>query len=142
MGGPGAPDDLNLAPVTQAWLAVSADPSAMVTGRHFYHQREQSIPEEARSTAAQDALFDYCAGLTGVSLTGGPSDGLLQPSPISILGIAASGCPSTRMAAPATPRVVAVLLVPVMAVSAVQAVAPLPQAAWPRPRSRCRSPSS
>lgn len=25
MGGPGAPDDLSLAPVTQAWLAVSDD---------------------------------------------------------------------------------------------------------------------
>ena len=29
MGGPGAPDDLSLAPVTQVWLAVSDDP-----GRH------------------------------------------------------------------------------------------------------------
>ena len=31
MGGPGAPDDLSLAPVTQAWLAVSDDPAATVT---------------------------------------------------------------------------------------------------------------
>jgi NAD(P)-dependent dehydrogenase (short-subunit alcohol dehydrogenase family) len=28
MGGPGAPDDMSLAPVTQAWLAVSSDPDA------------------------------------------------------------------------------------------------------------------
>ena len=28
MGGPGAPDDLSLAPVTQAWLAVSSDAAA------------------------------------------------------------------------------------------------------------------
>ena len=38
MGGPGAPDDMSLAPVTQAWLAVSADPAATVTGGYFYHQ--------------------------------------------------------------------------------------------------------
>jgi hypothetical protein len=31
MGGPGAPDDMSLAPVTQAWLAVSSDPGARVT---------------------------------------------------------------------------------------------------------------
>jgi hypothetical protein len=36
MGGPGAPDDLSLAPVTQAWLAVSEDPAATVTGGYFY----------------------------------------------------------------------------------------------------------
>ena len=39
MGGPGAPDDLSLAPVTQAWLAVSDDPAATVTGGYFYHQK-------------------------------------------------------------------------------------------------------
>jgi len=32
MGGPGAPDDMDLAPVTQAWLAVSDDPGARVSG--------------------------------------------------------------------------------------------------------------
>jgi hypothetical protein len=31
MGGSGAPDDLSLAAVTQAWLAVSDDPAATVT---------------------------------------------------------------------------------------------------------------
>ena len=31
MGGPGAPDDMSLAPVTQAWLAVSPDSDARVT---------------------------------------------------------------------------------------------------------------
>src|ERR1700739_2970478 len=39
MGGPGAPDDLALAPVTQAWLAVSNDPAAKASGALFYHQR-------------------------------------------------------------------------------------------------------
>jgi NAD(P)-dependent dehydrogenase (short-subunit alcohol dehydrogenase family) len=69
MGGPGAPDDLGLAPLTQAWLAVSDDPAATVSGRHFYHQRERAVPAEAHSAESQDALFAYCAELTGTELT-------------------------------------------------------------------------
>ena len=68
MGGPGASDDLSLGPVTQAWLAVSEDESAAVTGQLFYHQRPIAVPPAARSTAHQDALLDYCAELTGVRL--------------------------------------------------------------------------
>ena len=68
MGGPGAPDDMSLAPVTQAWLAVSSEPAARVTGQHFFHQRTRGTPPVAHSAEAQDALFDYCAGLTGVPL--------------------------------------------------------------------------
>ena len=68
MGGPGAPDDLSLAPVTQAWLAVSSEPAASVTGQHFFHQRTRGTPAVAHSAEAQDALFDYCAGLTGTPL--------------------------------------------------------------------------
>src|SRR3954465_422363 len=41
MGGPGAPDDLSLGSVTQAWLAVSDDAAARVSGGYFHHQREQ-----------------------------------------------------------------------------------------------------
>jgi NAD(P)-dependent dehydrogenase (short-subunit alcohol dehydrogenase family) len=66
MGGPGAPDDMSLAPVTQAWLAVSDDQAAGVTGQHFFHQQTRATPPVAHSTEAQDALFDYCAGLTGI----------------------------------------------------------------------------
>jgi NAD(P)-dependent dehydrogenase (short-subunit alcohol dehydrogenase family) len=68
MGGPGAPDDLDLAPVTQAWLAVSDDTAATVTGKHFYHQRQRSVPAEAHDAAAQDALLAYCADLTNVQI--------------------------------------------------------------------------
>ena len=60
----GAPDDLSLAPVTQAWLAVSDDPEATVTGGYFYHQKPREPNPAARDTAAQDALLAYCAGLT------------------------------------------------------------------------------
>jgi NAD(P)-dependent dehydrogenase (short-subunit alcohol dehydrogenase family) len=68
MGGKGAPDDISLAPVTQAWLAVSNDPAADVTGQHLYHQQTRETPAIARSTEAQEALLDYCAGLSGAPL--------------------------------------------------------------------------
>ena len=68
MGGPGAPDDLSLAPVTQAWLAVSDDPAATVTAGYFYHQRPREAHPAARDAAFQDELLDYCASLTGTAL--------------------------------------------------------------------------
>ena len=68
MGGPGAPDDLDQGPVTQAWLAVSDDKTAKVTGRHFYHQQERFVSADAHEAALQDALLDYCAELTGSSI--------------------------------------------------------------------------
>jgi NAD(P)-dependent dehydrogenase (short-subunit alcohol dehydrogenase family) len=68
MGGPGAPDDLDRGPVTQAWLAVSDDGAAKVTGRHFFHQKERSVSAEAHEATVQDALLDYCAELTGTDL--------------------------------------------------------------------------
>jgi NAD(P)-dependent dehydrogenase (short-subunit alcohol dehydrogenase family) len=68
MGGPGAPDDLSLAPVTQAWLAASEDPAARVTGRYFFHQRPREVHPAARDSAFQDRLLDYCASLIGVTL--------------------------------------------------------------------------
>jgi NAD(P)-dependent dehydrogenase (short-subunit alcohol dehydrogenase family) len=68
MGGPGAPDDLSLAPVTQAWLAVSLDPAATVTGRYFFHQRPREVHPAAQAVAVQDGLLERCAQLTGTSL--------------------------------------------------------------------------
>ncbi|HEX3790389.1 MAG TPA: SDR family NAD(P)-dependent oxidoreductase [Pseudonocardiaceae bacterium] len=65
MGGPGAPDDLDLASVTQAWLAVSDDPAATVTGRYFCHQREHDTHPAAHDTTVQDGLLDRCAEFTG-----------------------------------------------------------------------------
>ena len=66
MGGPGAPDDMSLAPVTQAWLAVSSDAAALVTGGYFYHQRPHEVHPAARDADLQDRLLSYCAELTGV----------------------------------------------------------------------------
>jgi NAD(P)-dependent dehydrogenase (short-subunit alcohol dehydrogenase family) len=68
MGGPGAPDDLSLAAVTQVWLAVSDDPAATVTGNYFYHQQPRDVHPAARSVEVQDNLLDDCAELTGVAL--------------------------------------------------------------------------
>jgi NAD(P)-dependent dehydrogenase (short-subunit alcohol dehydrogenase family) len=72
MGGPGAPDDISLAPVTQAWLAVSHDPAATVTGKYFYHQRLREVHATARNGRFQEQLLAYCASLTGVVLPPGP----------------------------------------------------------------------
>ena len=68
MGGAGAPDDLAQGPVTQAWLAVSDDPAATVSGGYFYHQQRRQPNPAARDTALQDALLAYCADLTGTPL--------------------------------------------------------------------------
>ena len=68
MGGPGAPDDISLGPVTQAWLAVSDESAAAVTGQHFYHQRIRATSPDARSASYQDALLDYCGNLTATPL--------------------------------------------------------------------------
>jgi NAD(P)-dependent dehydrogenase (short-subunit alcohol dehydrogenase family) len=72
MGGPAAPDDLSLAPVTQAWLAVSDDPAARVTGSYFYHQQPREVHPAARDSAFQDRLLSYCATLTGTDLPAPP----------------------------------------------------------------------
>ena len=68
MGGPAAPDDLSLAPVTQAWLATSDDPAARVTGSYFYHQGPREVHPAAHDSAFQDRLLDYCTSLTGIAL--------------------------------------------------------------------------
>ena len=67
MGGPGAPDDLEMGHLTQAWLAVSHDPAATVSGGYWYHRRQQTA-SEAHDPAFQDQLMDRLAALTGVKL--------------------------------------------------------------------------
>ncbi|HEY1934217.1 MAG TPA: SDR family NAD(P)-dependent oxidoreductase [Acetobacteraceae bacterium] len=68
MGGRGAPDDLTLGADTQAWLAVGDDPAALVTGQYFYHRKPRRTHPAVRREDLQDALLDYCAGLTGVAI--------------------------------------------------------------------------
>jgi NAD(P)-dependent dehydrogenase (short-subunit alcohol dehydrogenase family) len=67
MGGPGAPDDLGLAPLTQVWLAASSE-TADVTGGYFYHQRPRGSASLARDHELRALLLEGCASLSGVSL--------------------------------------------------------------------------
>jgi NAD(P)-dependent dehydrogenase (short-subunit alcohol dehydrogenase family) len=68
MGGSGAPDDINQAHLTQAWLATSDDPAARTTGGYFYHLKRREPNPEARDTALQDRLIDICREISGVEL--------------------------------------------------------------------------
>ena len=70
MGGPGAPDDLEAAPVTQCWLAVSEDPRAKTTGGYWYHLQQRAPHPVATDPGVQDELIDCCASLSGVPLPG------------------------------------------------------------------------
>jgi NAD(P)-dependent dehydrogenase (short-subunit alcohol dehydrogenase family) len=68
MGGAGAPDDLDQAHRTQAWLAVSDDADARVTGRYLYHRRPKEVNPAAEDPALQDRLLEYCRQISGVAL--------------------------------------------------------------------------
>jgi NAD(P)-dependent dehydrogenase (short-subunit alcohol dehydrogenase family) len=68
MGGPGAPDDMDKAHLTQAWLAVSDDPEAQVTGKYFYHLKRMKPNSQAYDSALQDRLLAICAEVSGVAI--------------------------------------------------------------------------
>jgi NAD(P)-dependent dehydrogenase (short-subunit alcohol dehydrogenase family) len=68
MGGAGAPDDLEEGRRTQAWLAVSDDVGAKVTGEYFYHMRPKKPNPSARDVELQDQLMEACHKLCGVAL--------------------------------------------------------------------------
>jgi NAD(P)-dependent dehydrogenase (short-subunit alcohol dehydrogenase family) len=68
MGGPAAPDDINQAHRTQAWLAVSDDAEACVTGQYFYHLKQRAPDPTTREAARQDELVAACQRLTGIAL--------------------------------------------------------------------------
>jgi NAD(P)-dependent dehydrogenase (short-subunit alcohol dehydrogenase family) len=68
MGGPGAPDDLEQGHLTQAWLAVSEEPAARVTGSYFYHQRRAEVSPAAQDPERQQRLLDGCRARSGVAL--------------------------------------------------------------------------
>jgi NAD(P)-dependent dehydrogenase (short-subunit alcohol dehydrogenase family) len=68
MGGPGAPDDMDQAHLTQAWLAASDDAKAQVTGEYFYHLKRMAPNRQAHDPAQQDHLIAICAEISGVAL--------------------------------------------------------------------------
>jgi NAD(P)-dependent dehydrogenase (short-subunit alcohol dehydrogenase family) len=68
MGGPQATDDLGEGARTQAWLAVSNEPAALVTGEYFYHLRLRAPLPATRDVVLQEKLLAECARLSGVTL--------------------------------------------------------------------------
>jgi NAD(P)-dependent dehydrogenase (short-subunit alcohol dehydrogenase family) len=68
MGGRGATDDLSQGHVTQAWLAASSAPEALVTGGYFYHQRPARLHPAAAQADLQDKLIDHCHKVSGIAL--------------------------------------------------------------------------
>jgi NAD(P)-dependent dehydrogenase (short-subunit alcohol dehydrogenase family) len=68
MGGPGAPDDLELGHQTQEWLATSDEPQALTTGGYWYHQQQQQPHRAVNNEAFQDRLLRTLAQETGTAL--------------------------------------------------------------------------
>ena len=64
MGGAGAPDDLIKGAETQAWLAISNDPSALVSGKYFHHLEQRKSNSLADSPEAQLSLISYLEKLS------------------------------------------------------------------------------
>ena len=68
MGGPGAPDDLELGHQTQEWLASSDDPEALTAGGYWYHGRRSQPHRAVHDEAFQDRLVRALAEETGTAL--------------------------------------------------------------------------
>lgn len=68
MGGSNAPDKLEDGYRTQAWLAVSTDPAARVSGGLWHHQRQIAPAAEVSDPVFQDTLLERLAALTGLRL--------------------------------------------------------------------------
>ena len=66
MGGASAPVDVETGARTQAWLAVSEDPAAKVTGRYWRHMREEQPAEQATDARFQDELLTRLSEMTGL----------------------------------------------------------------------------
>ncbi|WP_330337325.1 SDR family NAD(P)-dependent oxidoreductase [Streptomyces sp. NBC_00557] len=68
MGGPHAPDDLELGHETQVWLATADDPEALTTGGYWYHRRRRPPHPAVHDEAFQDRLLRTLAEETGTEL--------------------------------------------------------------------------
>jgi NAD(P)-dependent dehydrogenase (short-subunit alcohol dehydrogenase family) len=68
MGGRSAPDELDKAHRTQAWLAVSDEPAAHVTGEYFFHLQRRPASRDARNTEHQQQLLERCEQLSNIPL--------------------------------------------------------------------------
>ena len=68
MGGPGAPDDLELGHQSQQWLATSDDPEALTSGGYWYHRRRRQPHRAVNDAGFQDSLLRALAEETGTAL--------------------------------------------------------------------------
>ena len=68
MGGPGAPVDLDTGQRTQAWLAVSDEAAAMVSGQYWHDMRQEQPARAVTEPDFQEELMAKLAELTGVGL--------------------------------------------------------------------------
>jgi NAD(P)-dependent dehydrogenase (short-subunit alcohol dehydrogenase family) len=68
MGGPGAPDDLDLGHETQEWLATSDDPQALTSGGYWYHRQRREPHHAVNDQTLQDDLLQVLAQETGIAL--------------------------------------------------------------------------
>ena len=66
MGGAGAPDDMDQAHLTQAWLAAGDD--ARVTGTYFYHLQRLAANPQAHDPQLQARLLKICEEVSGIAL--------------------------------------------------------------------------
>lgn len=69
MGGPSAPGDLNEGCRTQAWLSVSDDVAACVSGEYFHCMRQQAPDPRVHEESRQDQLIEICGRLSGIELS-------------------------------------------------------------------------
>jgi NAD(P)-dependent dehydrogenase (short-subunit alcohol dehydrogenase family) len=68
MGGPGAPDDLDLGHETQEWLASSDGHEALTTGGYWYHHERRQPHRAVNDPAFQDRLLQALAEETATAL--------------------------------------------------------------------------
>ena len=66
MGGTGAPDSLEEAPLTQVWLAISNEPPALQSGGYFYHMKPHPVHPDARNKDTQQLFLEKCRYISGV----------------------------------------------------------------------------
>lgn len=68
MGGASASDDLQLGCETQAWLAVSDDAAAQVSGKYFFHRQQQPPHPATQDVSLQQKLLALLAELSGKTI--------------------------------------------------------------------------
>jgi NAD(P)-dependent dehydrogenase (short-subunit alcohol dehydrogenase family) len=72
MGGRGAPDNLDKGAETQAWLAVSNDDKAKVSGRYFRYMKVEHHQPEVDDINLQEKFIELCEKTTGITFPSFP----------------------------------------------------------------------